>query len=251
MRKPKKYALHLGVDQLENNHYGGELSHYSSADSTAGFYEKFFCNIGFDKSIYWWRPQQKTTLRFKNQIIEWAEELDHGDMLVITFTGHGYKMDKEVQTSLNYKNDRGWRFYDRILFFIELWQWARLFRAGVDIIVIADSCYAGPLDTEPGMIGPLAAKKNLIERWPETYDPILSVKSRPLQHQVPASLLILSSSTRDTEALPCVGHSLTVFAWAFQKAWEEGKVGNDQNFFSFYEKIKKWVLRAIGSSRPK
>ena len=67
--------------------------------------------------------------------------MSRGDSLILTFSGHGERVVDTDQDECD-PYDEAWVMYDAYLLDDELWQQLALFEAGVQIVVLADCCYA-------------------------------------------------------------------------------------------------------------
>ena len=85
---------------------------------------------------------EATADNVSSAIAEAAEKLEPGDLLFVTYSGHGGQMpdpDREESDA----RDETWVLFDRQLLDDELYAlWAR-FKPGVRIFVLSDSCHSG------------------------------------------------------------------------------------------------------------
>ena len=240
-KKEKKYALCVGLNKVDTHgHYHGEEKRLSRAINSMNFFQDHFTkDLGFlQQNVFCYEDEDAKVDDFIGKLKELANELDHGDTLAIYFCGHGYQLSPRRQQKYKLRDEEGWCFYDRILFFVELWELARRFRAGVKIVIIADSCYAGG----GGTAGSEKSERRLdfFDKNIKGYLPILSFVSRPMEFQVPATFLFIASTSDDGEAQECAGEKfdLSVFAYVYKEVYSKEDM-SQLNFEEFYEKIQR------------
>lgn len=73
-----------------------------------------------------------------------AGTLKSGDLFVLTYSGHGGQVpDTNGDEKDSGRQDETWVLWDRQLIDDELWALWKLFKAGVRIFVLSDSCHSG------------------------------------------------------------------------------------------------------------
>lgn len=244
--KKRRYALHIGAEKLKPENYLGSENKLSSVEPTIHFYKALLEGLHFDdKHNVSLIGEHATVKNVKSYLSEWAAELEHGDLLVINFVGHGtiYRdEDHEGVKRGQQWEERGWCFYDRIYFHFELWNLAISLKAGVRVVIISDSCYSGSLLS--GM--PAAASnytkymyQDLVGERKDLYGKVLHNKNRFKQYHVPAAIAILSSSSMNGKAYE--RKKLTLFAEAFEHAWRVHE--SDQSYIKLFENIQRWIFK--------
>lgn len=136
----KGISINIGLNELDKNHYPGFrplVSCRRDAQSMANI-AKGFEVILLDK-----HPKARNV---RDAILYAREELVAGDILLVTFSGHGSEIpDESGDESDGY--DQTWCLYDRQMIDDELAQLWAGFEAGVRIFFISDSCHSGTVVT--------------------------------------------------------------------------------------------------------
>ena len=73
-----------------------------------------------------------------------ARELRSGDLLVVTYSGHGASF-AEITGDEEDDRDEAWCLFDGVLLDDRLGELLAGFASGVEILVVSDSCYAGTM----------------------------------------------------------------------------------------------------------
>jgi len=239
----KKYALCMGMQEVDEAHYNSRKI-CSTASSSAEKLRNLLAQEGFT-SLPVWTPKNTTTEKLKEQLIAWAQELNPGDLLVISFTGHGARITTDDTKIVdNYKEDEGWCLYDRVLFYFELWEIAMYFQPGVRILLISDACYSGTMyfaSHRKSRI-PSKSERNGIPLHLYTgpsffnysynhpiYNSVMHQAMRPLYFRVAASVLVLTASAERGASYELHGKEETVFMHALCKAWSIIREENPPN----------------------
>lgn len=139
----KKYSLHIGVNKADAAHYGAALEELPSCHNDAKAMLSLAKHIGFTESRIL-LDEQATVLAVKEAITSHANDLEKGDFLFISYSGHGGRIpSSKKQTHEDERIDQTWCLYDRQLLDDELAYLWPLFKAGVHILVFLDSCHSG------------------------------------------------------------------------------------------------------------
>lgn len=147
MKANKKYAMHIGVNRTDPKHYAG-LSPLSGCINDAKQFQSISSAVKFDK-VELLTDETATTKNYKKNLKEWAKELEAGDLLWITYSGHGGKKpdlngdEKDKKTKKGDNWDETWCLYDRELIDDEQFYMYQLFNEGVQIFILSDSCHSG------------------------------------------------------------------------------------------------------------
>jgi len=137
----KMYSLHFGVNYVDRAHYGDVLTDLPCCSSDANYMMGLMQKLGFDDSKIFVN-EKATTKNLIAKVKSCSKKLKKGDLLVITYSGHGSQMhdfNKDEQG----KEDGTWCFYDRQLIDDELRHLWGLFKKGTNILVILDACHSG------------------------------------------------------------------------------------------------------------
>jgi len=241
----KGVSIHVGVDYLDKNSYGisGKLPSCSrdaiamySLAMSAGFSPLLLCNehATSEKLIYLLHLE--------------ARELERGDILFLSFSGHGAQLqDTNGDEPDGY--DETWLLYDRMMKDDELHMcWSR-FKEGVRILIVSDSCHSGTVtkslsfddDNFPEFDGGPADSisremEKVYDRDHQYYDSIWKpITVRPVS--LYCSVLLLAAC-QDEQVAYAAGEEKTysVFTEVLLEAWNGGRF--DGNYRDFYELIR-------------
>ena len=134
-------SIHIGLNYLDSEHYGNEVSPLDTCEQDAKDMQSIAIAQNF-KSSYMLLSENATREAVKSAIATASEELGSGDMLLLTYSGHGgFILDKSGDEDDNL--DETWCLYDGQLLDDELYYLWSLFDEGVRIFIISDSCHSG------------------------------------------------------------------------------------------------------------
>lgn len=142
-------ALHIGVNNIDREAYQekyprwdvrldrGWLSPLNVCSNSARAFGSIALHQQFDTIKVLTNNVEVATL--EAELMEAAEVLQSGDMLFLTFSGHGVQRPQEVRTEVDGLHE-AWCLYDDLLTDRQLYYWWSRFRPGVRILVFSDSC---------------------------------------------------------------------------------------------------------------
>lgn len=134
--------MHIGVNHVDQNHYGG-LSNLKAAVNDAETMQAFAVKFGYERR-HVLRNEEATSHAVLTTLGEWSKELNAGDILMLSYSGHGGQIDDpQFHTPDDNGPDETWCLYDRQLIDDELFDTFLQFRDGVRILVVSDSCHSG------------------------------------------------------------------------------------------------------------
>lgn len=163
-----------------------------------------------------------------------ATDLVKGDILLLTFSGHGCRAPKGVGVTDRYSDS--WCLADGKLTDRDLYTELAEFDAGVRVVVVSDSCHSG------SVLGGFAksSQEEFRAKWdawwewlrvrmptdkgdrlaPEALE-LLRVPLRPSEKSIRANVLILAASRGDQSAQD--GERNGLFTAMLLKAWDNGR----------------------------
>ncbi len=259
--KAKMYSLHIGVSYVDPDHYRQSLAALPCCRTDA---EKMYQLMGllqYDKRAIL-LDEDATTDNFIQQLQTWSQELAAGDLLVITYSGHGGSI-QDVNFDETSGADQTWCLYDRQLIDDELPYCWREFAAGVNIFILLDSCHSGtaskdipPLnELNPGQEHSLDDLVKLMpyksrgevqtNNWEEVYaDVVARVKEPIAEEEIKAAVLLISACEDDEVAKP--GPLLSVFT--FKLLQSLGARPDIRTYPELYREVRD---RSPGNQTPK
>ena len=146
----QKRSLHIGLNFVDPDKYGGWDGELSGCINDANAMEQIAAGRGFatTKLI----DGQATAEAVHQQLQAAAAELGDGDFFFITYSGHGGQVpdtDGTVDEIDGY--DETWCLYDTQLLDDTLYGAFRTFKPGVRIFVMSDSCHSETVIRAPLM----------------------------------------------------------------------------------------------------
>jgi metacaspase-1 len=223
---PRGISIHIGLNYIDAKHYGadGKLP-YCVNDALA--MRALAINEGYrvQSSLL---DNKATSTNVLGALANAAETLDAGDILLITYSGHG-SFFPDLNKDEKDKYDETWVLYDRMLVDDELYfSWSK-FKAGVRILLISDSCHSGTV-AKPLLLSygkrelDLPAKSSLVEilkaeamllykTHKAKYDQHLAFVPSPAKVKIPASVVLLAGCSDSQQAIAIArsGRKLSLF----------------------------------------
>ncbi|MEO0505118.1 MAG: caspase family protein [Bacteroidota bacterium] len=138
----KGYSLHIGLNYVDPNHYGGWDGKLNACEYDADDMEAIANNMGFETKKF--LRADATREAVKKEIVSFSEKLKSEDILWISYSGHGGQVPDQNSDEEDAK-DETWCLYNGQLIDDELFNLWSLFAEGVRILVISDSCHSGSL----------------------------------------------------------------------------------------------------------
>jgi len=144
---PQGYALHIGLNAVNPDSYEGWNGELFACENDAAVYKAIAEKAGF-QSIYPLLTKEATSQNVLQHLKNAASQLQSGDMLLLTYSGHGGSIiDANQDETNNFGEmdgfDETWCLYDRQLIDDELFECFSKFKPGVRILVFSDSCHSG------------------------------------------------------------------------------------------------------------
>lgn len=146
MHQSTGYALHIGVDHLNPDHYS-TLPPLKAAVKDAVYWESFALSQQYPTgNIYKLHNEEATVDAVKLILQQIAGKMHPGDILLLTYAGHGSQILNQKQVGLDLEPyDQTWCLYDRQLLDDELYECFEAFLEGTRIVVVSDSCHSGTI----------------------------------------------------------------------------------------------------------
>jgi len=138
---PKGFSLHIGLNSIDPQHYGGWDGKLTSCESDAEDMELIAKSLHYE-NISTLLTAKATIENVVVEIKKAAASLENGDIFFLSYSGHGSNIpDKEKEEDDG--QDETWCLYDGQLLDDELYSLWHLFKEDVRIIVLSDSCQSG------------------------------------------------------------------------------------------------------------
>lgn len=156
------YSLHIGIDDFSKNEtiFRNSLSKLTYPVRDANYYNLFMHQISSGRmSDYYYHRlnllnQNATILNVIKEIINLVKMVESGDIVTITYSGHG----------IHFNNNNIWFLSDYFLYDYELYLLCKLFPYDVRVIIISDCCQSsGMIDLLHNEL-PFKSYQKLIDR---------------------------------------------------------------------------------------
>jgi len=141
------HSLHLGLNAVDPAHYEGWNGVLGGCENDARDMAAIAQMQGYTSTKVL-LTAEATAGAFIGHMIDLARQLESGDILFLSYSGHGGQVpdldDDEEQDGL----DETWCLYDRMLIDDELFRLFARFASGVRIFMLSDSCHSGSVARE-------------------------------------------------------------------------------------------------------
>ena len=138
---PRGTSLHLGLNTIDPAHYDGWDGALTACEFDAAAMKGIAESRGFEPRVL--LGAEATADAIIGEIERTAGELEPGDVLLVTYAGHGGQVPDRNDEDEEDRSDETWLAYDRQIVDDELFAlWAK-FQPGVRILVVSDSCHSG------------------------------------------------------------------------------------------------------------
>lgn len=143
MTKARGVSLHIGVNFVDKNHYGGSWDgRLNACEKDCDDMQAIAKAQGFATNVL--KSRQATREAVASTINDIAGQLKEGDFFLLTYSGHGGTIP-DVDGDEVDQVDETWCLFDGQLLDDELnVLWAG-FKAGVRLLVLSDSCHSGTM----------------------------------------------------------------------------------------------------------
>ena len=145
----KGIAINIGLNRIGLHHYGGDWDgQLVACEADARAMNALAIAQGYEATML--LTSDATADAVKNAISAASRQLDAGDVLFLSYSGHGGQVPDLHRDEAD-AQDETWLLYDRQLIDDELYSlWAE-FKPGVRIFVLSDSCHSGSV-TRRGVV---------------------------------------------------------------------------------------------------
>lgn len=152
---PSSHSLHIALNKVNPDHYKN-LRPLRGAVNDAILMEALAretWGMHTTKHLY---DEDATTENVLGALQELAGQLRAGDLLLITYSGHGGLVPDPYwnRRGKDEENDQTWCLYDRQLLDDEIFEALSRFKQGVRIVVTSDSCHSGTVTRVEEEAGP-------------------------------------------------------------------------------------------------
>lgn len=215
-------SIHMGLDAVDAGHYNGWTGALGACEFDATDLAAIARVDRFTTTTLLTRAA--TTATLLGMLSSLAATLWSGDRLLVTFAGHGAQVpDANGDEAAGV--DETWVMYDRMLIDDELYAALSRFRAGVGVVIIADSCHSGtsarvlPSIRDRSM--PAALARAVFEEHDRTYGRALAQAYGASSDDLACSGLLLAGCQDNQVALD--GNRNGLFTGTLKSIWAGGR----------------------------
>lgn len=212
-RGSKTYAIHLGVNQVDPAAYAQPVRSLHVCGEDAREYASISRRLAHDR-VRLWVDQAARKEVLLSQMDLWAKKLKAGDLLWLTFSGHGGVVrDESGREKSGF--DQCWYLYDGPLIDDDIAMSLSRFREGVRVFIVADCCFSGQMLQED-FVATTRREKRLQRRdRRKGRNRFRCEDNTPIK----AHILYFSACDIHQKALQSIGNS--VFTRAFVTTWQD------------------------------
>lgn len=191
---PYGKSIHIGLNFVDPDAYGGWDGQLNGCVNDANGLQAVADSLGYESTLI--TDQDGTSYRVLQELSDAAEELSGGDILWISYSGHGGQVDDANSDEADAK-DETWVLYDREVVDDELYAMWSQFEAGVRILVTSDSCHSGTvarmmiaeeLQRARAQVGARKARGEADQEIPEAFAPSQEYRAKALPLDVQAEV---------------------------------------------------------------
>ena len=150
-------SLHVGMNKVDPNHYGGEQELFGCHNDAKAMAE-IARACGYEPLGVLLDAKAKVK-PVQDAIRAAAKDLKRGDIFLLTYAGHGASVADSSGDEIDDGRDETWCLFDRQLLDDELYALWSDFQEGVRVLVVSDSCHSGSVirSTVNGLVKMAAA----------------------------------------------------------------------------------------------
>lgn len=251
---PHGYAINIGVNRVDPAHYHGWEGVLKACEADAKDMRALTGGLGFDGELI--LTQDATVENVTAAIGGAAERLAAGDLLVLSYSGHGGQVP-DVHGEEEDDLDETWVLYDRQLVDDELFALYGRFAAGVRILVLSDSCHSGSVTrdiyidelldqaVDRGFVAqrpavrsvPPQLRRDIYDDNKAVYDGVQADKPSGDEAELKATVILLSGCQDNQQSLD--GERNGLFTETLLKTWKDG------TFRGSHRRFRRKILDAM------
>jgi len=236
----KGISIHIGLD------YNGTLP---TCVKDALDMQEIAISQNFETS-YLLQNEEATCDTVKALITSASEKLVAGDILFISYSGHGKQV---IDENGDEEIDESWCLYDNYFLDDELHNLWRLFAEDVRIFVVSDSCFSGTVTKAAPSIQTAPISKFLSDTkaqqlYPESKSFISALKKKlsgTHKEPIKATVKLIAGCQDDEESWIIPNAENSLLTAIINKVWDSGQfIGTTVEFF---EQVKEQVVEGANS----
>jgi metacaspase-1 len=253
---PQGISIHIGLNEVDPDHYGGWSGKLNACEADAGDMERIATARDFETTTI--LTSDATADAVTSAISDVAGRLEQDDILFLTYSGHGGQVPDTNNDEAQDQLDETWVLFDRQLVDDELYDLYSKFGAGTRIFVFSDSCHSGSVNrgifdvavphvVDAAMVDTPAPRtkdlphdvaKRTYEQNKDLYDDVQKCHPTAEAAEIGASVLLISGCQDNQLSLD--GDRNGLFTQQVLEVWDDGNwVGSHPSFH-----------KAVGAKMP-
>lgn len=244
-------SIHIGVNEPRAASMLDMRARLADSETAAWRMAELASQAGYGSMLVL-RGQTATQAAVSAALWNVAQVLGDGDTLLVTFSGHGGRVpDRDDEDPDG--SDESWSLHDGELLDDTLCGYWQLFKAGVRIVVVSESCYSGGImrkgDEEDRLLAAAPAGRRLRgePQWQQevvlkAVGPTAAVEPSRDPGGVRATVLLLTatSETRPARA--------GLFTDCLLEVWAGGT--HSGSYRELFDEVRKRVMRVNSDQEP-
>lgn len=245
-------SIHIGLNRVSMEHYGSRVIPLDTCEQDAMDMQAIALSQNF-KSSFLLLSENATREAVKETIMLASEELISGDILFLSYSGHGgFVLDRSGDEEDD-RLDETWCLYDGQLLDDELKYFWTLFDEGVRILVLSDSCHSGSVSQASASstnekeskifkkkLLSYAVAKEVYLKHEEFYREVEAEVAWVSDDDVKASVKLFAACQDPQVSYTMTFAKNSIFTEKLKEVWDNGKFTG--NYAEFFEKIKEKVV---------
>jgi metacaspase-1 len=245
----KGLSIHVGLNSVDPVHYQGWSGELAACEFDAKDMEAIARGAGFEPTLL--QTADASAQALTEAITSAAEGLGDGDMLFLTYSGHGGQMP-DSNSEEDDRMDETWCLFDRQVVDDELYTLWSKFKSGVRILVLSDSCHSGtatretlttvgiePVNEATGSSGevkprframPEEYETKVYEANQELYDQVQAETTAYDKTEIPVPVMLISGC-QDSQT-SADGERNGLFTQTLRAVWSDGAFEGDYRAFA-------------------
>jgi len=214
------FSLHIGINQVDPNHYDGWEGHLKACENDACDMKKLAEKVGYkaEKLLTPHATRKNVTSAIKKV----AKKSNPGDIFFLSYSGHGGQVT-DIDGDESDGKDETWCLFDAQLLDDEIFYLYAAFPSDVRIIVLSDSCHSGSV-IRAGSVRSMPANRSVAVylKNKSFYDSLQTGVKPP---KVKATVQLISGCQDDQYALD--GDVNGLFTETLLQVWGNGSFKGD------------------------
>jgi len=238
-------SIHIGLNMIDApSEYYGESAPLTTCIQDSFDMRDIAISQGFEQNLLL-LDDEATADALKDSIVSASEELVDGDILFLSYSGHGASIEDE-NSDEDDSLDEAWCLYDRPFLDDELNLLWRLFEDGVRIFIISDSCHSGTMskdifNTTVVKSIVLSKESQSIFRSKGFFQKLRELFSFEEDRELVATVKLLSGCSDEEESLILGGAKNSLLTAEILNIWNNGNFMGTTN--EFFEQVRVNVKR--------